>query len=205
MIAKAIGPQNTVGAIGIMPRTVDTARQHDRAETGAAGIDGGVPDILSLRTLRLDLADQDHGILGDHAEQRQDAENGNEAQRPAGQQERRDDADQAERRYAEDQEQPLEALQLDHEDGEHDEQHDRHDGDDGGLRFLALFDSPADNDVDTMRGRVFAQGFDRRAKASVTTVSGRAPATMSACTVRVGTRSRRQIKGYSCPYSKVAN
>src|SRR5262245_5925387 len=25
MIAKAIGPQNTVGAIGIMPRTVDTA------------------------------------------------------------------------------------------------------------------------------------------------------------------------------------
>ena len=25
MIAKAIGPQNTVGAIGIIPRTVDTA------------------------------------------------------------------------------------------------------------------------------------------------------------------------------------
>src|SRR4029450_11280418 len=25
MMAKAIGPQNTVGAIGIMPRTVDTA------------------------------------------------------------------------------------------------------------------------------------------------------------------------------------
>ena len=42
-------------------------------------------------------------------------------------------------------------------------------------------------------------------ESEVTTVSGRAPATMSACTVRVGTRSRRQIKGYSCSYSKVAN
>ncbi len=35
----------------------------------------------------------------------------------------RHDADQTERRYAEDQEQPLEALQLHHEDREHDEQH----------------------------------------------------------------------------------
>ena len=110
MIAKAIGPQNTVGAIGIMPRTVDTAVSMIGPETGAAGIDGGFPDSFSLRTLRLDLADQDHRILGDHAQQRQDAENGNEAQRPARQQERRDDADQAERRYAEDQEQSLEAL-----------------------------------------------------------------------------------------------
>jgi hypothetical protein len=32
----------------------------------------------------------------------------------------------------------------------------------------------------------------------VTTVSGRVPRTTSACTVSVGTRSRRQTSGYSC-------
>mgnify|MGYP003580745891 CR=1 FL=1 len=77
---------------------------------GAAGVDGGVPDVLALIALCVDLANQNHRILGDHAEQREDAENSNEAQRPARQQERRDDTDQTKRRYTEDQEQPLEAL-----------------------------------------------------------------------------------------------
>ena len=138
MIANAIGPQNTVGAIGIMPRTVDTAVSMIGRKRDAAGVDRGLPHILALRPLGFDLADQDHGILGDHAEQRQNAENGDEAERPAGREQRRDHADQTERRDAEHEEQALEALQLEHQHGDHDEQHQRHDGDDGGLRFRRL-------------------------------------------------------------------
>ena len=147
MMAKAIGPQNTVGAIGIMPSTVEIAvsmigRKRELLASTAASPARSCPAPLGL-----DLADQDDGVLGDHADQREDAQDGDEAERPAGQQQRGDDADQAQRRHAQDDEQALEALQLDHQHGEHDEQHHRHHGDHRGLRFGALLDRAADGDV----------------------------------------------------------
>src|SRR6516162_8881076 len=93
--------------------------QHDRTEAGTSRIDRRRPNVLSLRALPFDLTDQNHGILGDHSDQRQDAKNSDEAERLAGQQKRRDNADEAERRHTENQEQPLEALQLGHQDCEH--------------------------------------------------------------------------------------
>jgi hypothetical protein len=59
---------------------------------------------LALLPFRLDLTDEYHSILGDHAEQRQDAGNGDEAERPAGYEQLGDDADQSERPDADDQE-----------------------------------------------------------------------------------------------------
>jgi hypothetical protein len=49
------------------------------------------PERPSLSPFGLDLTDQDHRVLGDHAEQRQNSEDGDEAERLAGQQQRRDD------------------------------------------------------------------------------------------------------------------
>ena len=79
MIAKAIGPQNTVGAIGIMPSTVETAVSMIGRKRVLLASSAASPDALARRSLGLDLADQDHRVLGDHAEQRQDAEDGDEA------------------------------------------------------------------------------------------------------------------------------
>ena len=100
MMANAIGPQNTVGAIGIMPSTVEIAVSMIGRKRELRRLDDGVPDARALRPLGLDLADQDHRVLGDHADQRQDAEDGDEAERPAGDEQGRDDADQAERHDA---------------------------------------------------------------------------------------------------------
>ena len=197
MIAKAIGPQNTVGAIGIMPSTVETAVSMIGRKRVALASSAASRDALAGRALRLDLADQDDRVLGDDADQREDAEQRHEAERLARQQQRADDADQAERRDAEHDDEPREALQLHHQHGEHDEQHQRHDGDDRGLRLRALLDRAAGRDVVAGRQRL-AQLLDRRARAPTTTVSGSAPGVTSASTVRVGTRSRRQTSGYSC-------
>ena len=83
-MANAIGPQNTVGAIGIRPSTVESAvSMIGRKRELLASIDR-VPDVLALGALGLDLHDQDHRVLGDHADQREDAEDGDEAERPAG-------------------------------------------------------------------------------------------------------------------------
>ena len=203
MIAKAIGPQNTVGAIGIMPSTVDTAVSMIGRKRVLLASMAASQTSFAVRPFRLDLPDQNDGILGDHAEERQDAENCNETQRPARHQQRRHDADQPERSHAEDQQQALKALQFDHQDRQHDEQHDRHDRDDRGLRFLALLHGSADGDaVGTRQGLARPRSLGASA---VTTVSGSAPGLMLACTVRVGTRSRRQTTGYSCSYPNVAN
>ena len=53
----------------------------------------------------------------------------------------------AERRHRDHQEQPVEALQLDHQDRRHDEQHQRDDGGDRPLRLGAVLDRAGDRDV----------------------------------------------------------
>ena len=79
MMANAIGPQKRSGAIGIMPSTVEIAvsmigRKRDMAASITAS-----QSVLPSRALRLDLVDQDHRVAGDHADQREDAEDGDEA------------------------------------------------------------------------------------------------------------------------------
>src|SRR5262249_13859814 len=79
-------------------------RQHDGAKTRAARIDRRLPDVLALTSFSFDLADQDHGVLGDHAEQRQNAQDRNKSERFAGQQQRSHDTDQSQRSDAQDDE-----------------------------------------------------------------------------------------------------
>ena len=104
MIAKAIGPQNTVGAIGIMPSTVDTAVSMMGRKRELLASMAACQTVFAVRPFGFDLSDQDHRVLGDHAEQRQNAEDGDEARAACpDRQQRRHDADQTERRNAEDQ------------------------------------------------------------------------------------------------------
>ena len=56
MIANAIGPQSTVGAIGIMPRTVETAVSMIGRNPRGAGLDCGVPHAPPRFPFGLDLA-----------------------------------------------------------------------------------------------------------------------------------------------------
>ena len=127
MTAKAMGPQNTVEAIGIMPSTVAAALSRiGRMRLSAAAMTASQPARPAV-PFRLDLLDQDHRIARDHADQGQRAEDGDEAQRPARQQQAADDADHPERRYAQHQQQAAGALQLDHQDANDDQQHGRHD------------------------------------------------------------------------------
>jgi hypothetical protein len=79
MMAKAIGPQNTVGAIGIRPSTVDIAVSIMGRKRVGGRLHHRVQHACPARSLGLDLDDQDHRVLGDHADQRQDAEDGDEA------------------------------------------------------------------------------------------------------------------------------
>ena len=123
--------------------------------------------------------------------------------RPEGEQ-GRDHADQPQRCHGEDDEQPAEALELEHQHGEHDQQHHRHHGHHRGLgvrrsprpcRRSRRY-SPAAGPAGTSRSRPRA-----RPRPS----AGSLPGITSAWTVRVGTRSRRQISGKSWVYSNDAN
>jgi hypothetical protein len=79
------------------PRTVEIAVSTIGRKRG---VDGGLGDILSLRSLGFDLTDQNHGILGDHADQSENSKDGDEAERAPREQKRCDDTDQAERRHS---------------------------------------------------------------------------------------------------------
>ena len=120
MIANAIGPQNTVGAIGIKPSTVEIAvsmigrKRESVASTTASKCRGPAP-------LGLDLIDQDDGVARDHADQRENAENRHEAERPVGDEERENDADQSERHGRHDQRHAPETVQLRHQEEQHQE------------------------------------------------------------------------------------
>ena len=104
-----------VGAIGIMPRIAAEAVSRIGRKRCAVGLDDRVPRVRALRLLLLDLVDQDHRVAGDHAGQREHAEDRHEAERLVREEQRRDDADEAHGRDAQHQEHAAEALQLDHQ------------------------------------------------------------------------------------------
>ena len=118
-------------------------------------------------------------------------------------QQRDDDADQAQRDDAQHQEQAAEALQLHHQE-----------------RSASGAASPAPrrrprpanwrSPRPCRRRRCGSRSAGLRCSFSISGASAcdggrrRDPGATSACTVRVGTRSRRQISGYSCSKSNVA-
>ena len=57
-------------------------RERQRPQPRARRADHRIPDVLAFRAVGLDLHHQDHRVLRDHPEQRQDAEDGDEAERP---------------------------------------------------------------------------------------------------------------------------
>ena len=130
----------------------------------------------------------------------ENAENSDEAERPTRHQERTDHADQPQGRHASARETDAKALQLEHENRDHDQQHERHDGNHRRLRFLALLDGAANRDR-IGGGKALGEFIDLGRRAEITTVSGKTPGVTSACTVSVGTRSRRQTTGAACVYS----
>ncbi len=84
MIAKAIGPQNTVGAIGIMPSTVEIAVSMIGRKRLVLASSAASTTLLPAVALRFDLADEDDRVLGDDADQGEDAEQCHEAERLTG-------------------------------------------------------------------------------------------------------------------------
>jgi hypothetical protein len=95
-MATAIGPQNTERDKGIMASAAAAAvsmmgRQRRTADSTMASRHRHRRDVL------LDLVDQDHRVTDDHAEQRDDAQVGHEAQRTAQQQQRHGRAGHAQR------------------------------------------------------------------------------------------------------------
>ncbi len=100
MIANAIGPQKTVGAMGIKPEHRRNTRQHDWAETGDRRLDHGLPWLAPLLSLRLDLLDEDDGVAGNHAKKRQYAEDRDKAEGLLENEKRRDNSDKSHRNDA---------------------------------------------------------------------------------------------------------
>ena len=101
-------------------------------------------------------------------------------------------------RGGEHKEQPLEALQLHHQDRDHDEQHEREDREDAGLGLGAVLDRAARQPRCSPAGS-FALNAAISAASEFTTVAASTPGAVSAWTVTVGRRCRRQISGGSSP------
>ena len=97
-------------------------RQQDRPQPVFGGADHRRPGMFAVGDVLVDLGDEDHGIADHHADQRNHAENGNEAHRSMRDQEGSGHADQRQRRSEHDQKQPLKAHELDHQDCRHQKQ-----------------------------------------------------------------------------------
>ena len=201
MMAKAIGPQNRSGRLGNMPSTVDDGRSGRWAEAGGRGLDGGLLDDQAAVRSSFDLGNQDDRVLRDHADQREDAQNGDEAERPAEQEQRR--ATTRSCRAAGSlttRTRRSEVTQLHHQQRQHDEDHHRHDGNDTEACDFRLSSTVPPAAMGSSRRKLLATAASGRDD-----VSGGTPGRTSASTVRVGTRSRRQTSGCSCSKQKVAN
>jgi hypothetical protein len=107
--------------------------QHDRPEAGNRAFDHRIPQLSALRALGLDLLDENDRIARDHAHQRQNSENCDEAERPARDQQRGDNTDQSHRHEAENHGKSAETMQLRHKEQQHQKQHGRNHRIDRGL------------------------------------------------------------------------
>jgi hypothetical protein len=121
--------------------------EQDRAQPMLRRHDHRVPWVASVADFGLDLVDQNDRVANDHADQRNDAEYGDETHGCARYQQRRSNADDGERSSGDHEEEPLKTLQLQHEDRDHEEQHERENREHTALRLRALLDSAAGRNV----------------------------------------------------------
>ena len=163
MIAKAIGPQNTVGAIGINPRTVEIAvsmigrKRESVPSTTASQVGRPSARSVSICSMRITAL---RAIMPISARMPRIAT------KPSGlpeDQQRRDNADEAHRNDAQDQGQAAETVQLSHQEQEHQEQHQGHLGEDRGLRLRAFLDGAAGVDAIAFR-QACVELLDRRSQ-----------------------------------------
>ena len=112
--------------------------------------------------IHVDLVDQDHRIADDHPAQRDDAEDRDKTHRRPGRQQREHDADQPQWGHADHQKHLLEALQLNHQDGQHQEDHHRENDGDRAQALGALLHGAAGFDLIARRQFLLQLGKGRR-------------------------------------------
>ena len=133
------------------PQDRRRGREQYGSDTVRGGVDDRIPGVESLRLVRLDLANEDHRIAGDHAGEREHAEDRHETKGFVRDEKRRDDADDTHRRDAQHEEHAAEPLKLEHQHRKHDDEHQGQYGGDRGLRLFALLHASPDTNMVSAR------------------------------------------------------
>ena len=135
--------------------------QQDGPETPHRRFDDGGPGVASGLFVLFDLIDEDHRVAHDHAGQRDDAEQGHEAEGCPEQQQGECRADHSQGRRDEHQEGPGQILQLHHQQDERRDHHQRDPNQDGLLGDPGVLLGRAG--FDEIAGRqLFFDGFELR-------------------------------------------
>ena len=100
--------------------------EHDGAEAQDCRVDDGVEGLFARVLMLFDLVDEDDGVADDHAEEGEDAEVGDEAERGVGEEHCERDADESERGGEEGERHLTHCADLQHEEGHDDEDHGGH-------------------------------------------------------------------------------
>src|SRR4029077_7474812 len=111
------------------------------------GDDYRIPWMPATGNFGLDLVDQDHRVADDHANERDEPEDSDKAHWGAREKQGGGDANDSEWSSGDYQEEPLETLQLQHQDRNHQEQHEGKDRQHTRLRLGTLLHGPARHDV----------------------------------------------------------
>lgn len=118
-------------------------RQQDGTHAMFSGFNDGVPGLHSLVSQRLNLNNEDHRVANQNANEREDAENCDEAKRCTRWQQCSDHSNHSQRCDRDNENESLETLQLDHQDGRDAEQHERYDFKNRPLPLGTLFNGTA--------------------------------------------------------------
>src|SRR5260221_9751147 len=135
--------------------------QHDRPEAPHGGVDDRIPLRVPRLDVLLDLVHQNHRVAHDHAEQRDDTQVGDKAERHVPGQQDECHADQPERGSQQHHDGLLETLELDHQQSKHRNQHQRHYRDDRILALGTFLDGAGHFDA-VVLGQLGAQGVELR-------------------------------------------
>ena len=155
----------------------------------------GALAAMAGRDVAVDLIDENDRVAHDHAGERDQTEQGHEAERPVGDEQRTGRPDQPERRGREHEREPREALQLDHQERQHHDGHDREHGDQRAVGLDALLDRSAGLDAVAVGQRILDRLQLRLT--SLLTSGACTWSTMSPRTVSTMSRLRRHRIGSS--------
>ncbi|MHC2299725.1 hypothetical protein ACVJBD_003931 [Rhizobium mongolense] len=122
-------------------------RQHDRTHPVLRRLDDGAPWRHAFAPKLFNLHDQDDRVSDQDPYKRKHAKNCDESHRRVAEEQCYNHTDECRRSHCEHQEQPAEALQLDHQDRRHGKQHQRRDRSDRSLRLGAFLDGTTVGDA----------------------------------------------------------